>query len=467
MSNSNKNSNLESKIMPVVSRKILFQMTGSIAAFKACALLSKLKQQGHDVQVVASRSALQFVGAATLEGLSGQAVISDLWEQGRAMDHIHAVRWADAIVVAPASAHFINRIAQGVGDDLLTTMFLAHDFKKPFLIAPAMNTSMYLHPATQRSIKILKDWGVEILESASGVLACGEQGYGRLLEPEQLLQEISARLSSLSRADAATPALSTTGASAEPDKGRKSAGASLASRGHSIPALRVLVTAGGTLEPIDDVRFIANESTGQTGVEIARALHEMGVEVTLLAAERSAPSGSLPQRRSFRTYQDLVDALKSELSESEYSHIIHAAAVSDYSVARMIQGSFEVSGGKIPSGSPLTLELRPNPKIISQLKPWSRNKSLKVFGFKLTSQLNPQATREKVQQLFAQSPCEYVVQNDQTGLDRTRNQHPYQIFTPDLRVIHRGETRADLVRDVVHLVLSSSITSNPAWLEGL
>lgn len=414
--------------------KILFKMTGSIAAFKAAALLSKLKQQGNDIQVVASPSALKFIGAATLEGLTGRPVISDLWEKGHAMDHIHSMRWADLIVVCPASAHFINRIAQGVGDDLLTTMFLAHDFKKPYLIAPAMNTAMYLHPATQRSIQILKDWKLEILESASGVLACGETGYGRLLEPDLLLAEINKRLDAISAAPV------TAAHTARPAK---------AAAGFSP---RILVTAGGTIEPIDDVRHIANESTGQTGVEIANALSEMGADVVLLASATAPQSQAGVHRRNFRTYQDLADALKSELSEHEFTHIIHAAAVSDYSVAKVVQGSFEVGGGKIPSGVPLTLELRPNPKIISQLKPWSRNKAVKIIGFKLTSQLNAEETLQKVRSLFEQCACDYVVQNDQRGLNRELNQHPYQIFRPDLRVAASGATRADLVQKLSSLI---------------
>ncbi|PWU21736.1 MAG: bifunctional phosphopantothenoylcysteine decarboxylase/phosphopantothenate--cysteine ligase CoaBC, partial [Bdellovibrio sp.] len=149
-------------------------MTGSIAAFKACALLSKIVQSGATVQVAASAAALRFVGEATLEGLSGRPVAKDLWESGRAMEHIQLVRWADLIIVAPASAHFINRAANGVGDDLLTTMFLAHDFTKPFMIAPAMNTAMYLHPVTKGSITKLRELGIQVLETASGVLACGE-----------------------------------------------------------------------------------------------------------------------------------------------------------------------------------------------------------------------------------------------------------------------------------------------------
>ena len=226
-------------------------MTGSIASYKACGVLSKLKQAHHEVKVVMSPSSLQFVGKATIEGLTGETAITDMYGDGQVMDHIHLMRWADLIIVAPATAHYINRIANGIGDDLLTTLFLAHDFKKPFLVTPAMNTMMYLHPTTQRSIKKLKEMGIEILEAASGVLACGEVGYGRLLEPELILNEIEQRLQSSAE-------IKLTGATS-----------STASKN-----IQVLMTAGGTSEPIDDIRVITNRSTGKTASVLADHLVE-------------------------------------------------------------------------------------------------------------------------------------------------------------------------------------------------
>jgi phosphopantothenoylcysteine decarboxylase/phosphopantothenate--cysteine ligase len=144
-----------------------------------------------------SKSSLEFVGAATIEGLTGEAPITDMYATGNVMDHINLMRWSDLVLVAPATANYINKIASGVGDDLLTTLFLAHDFNKPFLIAPAMNTKMYLHPVTQNSITLLKKLGIEILETASGVLACGEIGSGRLLEPDLIFKEVEKSLSSI------------------------------------------------------------------------------------------------------------------------------------------------------------------------------------------------------------------------------------------------------------------------------
>lgn len=172
--------------------KFLFKLSGSIAAYKACALLSRLVREGHEVQTVASRSALQFVGAATLEGLSGRPVLTELFESGRQMDHIHLNRWADAVLFCPATAQSINALAAGAcSDSLLTTFFLAHDFSKPYFLVPAMNQAMHAHPATQRSIKLLQSWGVKIIKGQAGLQACGESGMGRMAEPEDIYAQLA------------------------------------------------------------------------------------------------------------------------------------------------------------------------------------------------------------------------------------------------------------------------------------
>lgn len=406
--------------------KILFQMTGSIAAFKACGLVSKLVQAGHEVQVVASPSALQFIGAATLEGLTGKAVISDLWEKGHAMDHIHLMRWADLVIVAPASAHFINRIAQGVGDDLLTTMFLAHDFKKPYLLAPAMNTSMYLHPATQASLKTLRSWGIQVLEAASGVLACGEVGYGRLLEPEELMRDVEKALHMPS------------------DKHQQSP--NLASR----EASKVLVTIGGTSEPVDDVRSITNMSTGRTGAEIASTLSQLGFSVTVLASRTASPVTGVEKVLPFTCFTNLKDLLHRELSQNSYSAIVHAAAVSDYRVSQIsLDGKKVDSRKKIPSGTKLTVEMTANEKLVDHLREWSQNKDIQVIAFKLTSQAKSHEREEAVKNLFAHSQANYVVLNDLSEIDKT--QHRFQIFDSKLKALASGQTRQELASQVAQL----------------
>jgi phosphopantothenoylcysteine synthetase/decarboxylase len=170
--------------------KILFQLSGSIAAYKACFAISKLVQEGHEVQPVATKSALEFIGAATLEGLCGKQVFSNVYEQGRMMDHIHLSKWADLAIVCPASAHTINALSAGLSESAIGALFLSWDLqslKKPYLIAPAMNHQMFKHPATQASLSKLEGFGVRILPSGEGHQACGDVGEGRLLEPEQIL----------------------------------------------------------------------------------------------------------------------------------------------------------------------------------------------------------------------------------------------------------------------------------------
>ncbi len=360
--------------------KILFIMTGSIACFKACAALSKLKQAGHILKVVMSEGSLQFIGAATIEGLTGEAPITDMYASGQIMDHINLNRWADLVIVAPATANYINKIAYGLGDDLLTTLFLAHDFKKPFLVTPAMNTMMYLHPTTQASIKKLKEMNVEILETASGVLACGEVGYGRLLEPELIVQEVQKRLQTTSSYQGITHAKPSIGAT-----------------------IKVLITSGGTTEPIDDVRVITNNSTGKTGAQIAAALTESGISVTYLHAEDAVKPEFSNKAVAFKSFTDLSEKLENELKSTDYDWVLHMAAVSDYSVIP--------TAGKIGSSeNELTLKLKKNPKLIEVIKKLSPKS--KLVGFKLTSTTDAKIIEQKVSNLFEKSNCDFVVQND-------------------------------------------------------
>ncbi len=171
--------------------KILFQLSGSIACYKACALISKLIQNDFEVQTVATSSALEFIGRSTLEGLTGRPPFVNLYESQRAMDHIHLSRWADLALVCPASASTLNKLALGLGDDAIGTLFLSYEIgHKPYWIAPAMNHKMFLHPATQDSLRKLQAWGIKILYPETGHQACGEEGPGRLMEPETMYAAI-------------------------------------------------------------------------------------------------------------------------------------------------------------------------------------------------------------------------------------------------------------------------------------
>jgi Phosphopantothenoylcysteine synthetase/decarboxylase len=174
-----------------MKKNVLFLLSGSIACYKACAVVSRLAQAGVTVQTGATAAALKFVGAATLEGLSGRAVFSEVFEQGRALDHIELARAADLAIVCPATANTLNKLAAGIGDDPVSTLFLAWELKaKPWLVAPAMNAMMWEHPATKASMDKLRSWGVRVIGPVDGPHACGEGGAGRLLEPEEIAAEV-------------------------------------------------------------------------------------------------------------------------------------------------------------------------------------------------------------------------------------------------------------------------------------
>lgn len=388
-------------------------MTGSIACYKACQVISRLVQLGHQVQVVATPSALQFVGAATLEGLTGKQVVSDLYAAGNVMDHIHLMRWADLVLVAPATANYINKIAQGVGDDLATTLFLAHDFKKPFLLAPAMNTSMYEHPITSKNLNSLREMGLVILDTAAGTLACGESGQGKLLDPDKILEAVVQALGSS-------------------HSGSSASGARVDSRS----PLRVLITAGGTYENIDGVRVIGNLSTGGTGARLAELFSEMGMDVTLLrAASAASPRGGFEvKEKTYTTFATLEEKLRTTLQEGRFDVVLHAAAVSDFSVAALeLNGKrIELNSGTIPpkihSTDKLTVHFKNNPKLVDQIKTWSQNKDVKLVGFKLTSDASTNERDQAVQKLQAHAPVDFVVQNDTSEINKEQRTHRFTLY---------------------------------------
>lgn len=182
--------------MPAAEKpRLLFLLSGSIACYKACHAISRLVQAGVEVRCAATPAALRFVGTATLEGLAGSPVFHDVWGEGRAMDHIHLARWADLALVCPATANTLNRLAAGLADDPVGTLFLAWELqKKPWWVAPAMNAAMLAHPATQASLARLRAMNVRVLDAGSGALACGETGEGRLIEPDALVLQVLAEL---------------------------------------------------------------------------------------------------------------------------------------------------------------------------------------------------------------------------------------------------------------------------------
>ncbi|MCX7192697.1 MAG: bifunctional phosphopantothenoylcysteine decarboxylase/phosphopantothenate--cysteine ligase CoaBC [Proteobacteria bacterium] len=301
---------------------LVLGITGGIAAYKAAGLLRLLMKQGYAVQVAMTDAACHFITPTTLQGLSGQPVYTDQWDAGtpNGMAHINLSREACAIVIAPASADFIAKLANGLADDLLSTMCLARNC--PLLIAPAMNKEMWNNPATQRNIAQLLSDGVQIMGPDSGIQACGEEGMGRMLEPELLAQLI---------ADSFQPKL--------------------------LAGKKILMTAGPTYEAIDAVRGITNRSSGKMGYAICQAALEMGAEVTLVSGPTALRAPFAAEKIDVQSAAQMFDAVKRHVAACDI--FIAVAAVADYRVA-------QTSVQKIKkSAAPLTLELVPNPDILA------------------------------------------------------------------------------------------------------
>jgi phosphopantothenoylcysteine decarboxylase/phosphopantothenate--cysteine ligase len=303
---------------------IVLGLTGGIAAYKSAELLRLLMKQGCSVQVAMTEAACHFITPTTMQGLSGKPVFIDQWDvrAPNSMAHINLSREADAIVIAPASADFIAKLAHGMADDLLSTLCLARNC--PLLIAPAMNREMWQNKATQRNIAQLITDGVQVLGPDSGVQACGEEGLGRMLEPEQLTQYITA---------AFQPKL--------------------------LAGKKVLITAGPTYEAIDAVRGITNRSSGKMGYAIARAASEAGADVTLVSGPTALSAPLCTKRIDVQSAAQMYSAVMQSVADCDI--FISVAAVADYRVAQQ-------SVQKIKkSSATLTLELVPNPDILAQV----------------------------------------------------------------------------------------------------
>lgn len=367
--------------------KVLVILTGSIACFKSCELISRLVKQGHIVQCVATNSALNFVGEATLEGLTGHSVAKSTFTNGQMMDHIYLARWADLVIACPTSANSLNKWSQGIADDLASTLFLAFDRPDKFFIVPAMNSKMYEHPITQNSIKKLKDYGYNILPTKQGELACGEFGLGRMLEVDEIYQSIF-----------------------KPKK------------------FSALVTAGGTVEPIDGVRSITNTSTGKTALKLAEAIRQKGGEVNYLRA-KLAPAFDDTKDIEFTSFKNLQKKLFQQLKNNKFDFIFHAAAVSDYSVA-FINSRPASEHIKINSTEEqIDLTLTKNPKLIEHIKKISPHSI--VIGFKLTK---THIESERIEAIKKLTPyVDYIVHNDMNEIQTQK--HKFTLYNKNTQLI--------------------------------
>ncbi|HSV88776.1 MAG TPA: bifunctional phosphopantothenoylcysteine decarboxylase/phosphopantothenate--cysteine ligase CoaBC [Bacteroidales bacterium] len=362
---------------------ILFQVSGSIAAYKSAYLVSRLVQNGFEVQCVATPSALEFIGSATLEGLTSRPVLTDQFLSGSMMSHISLMKWADLVILAPASANSINKMAGGIADNLVTSLFLAYNFDKPYLVAPAMNANMFMHPSTQASLARLKEWGVEILPTETGYLACGDYGSGKMLDPDKVYDHIIKALK-LKRKELPVPK-------------------------------KVLITAGATREKIDEVRFISNLSTGRTASMLAGALFAGGHSVTYLHGKRARLPSPGCRLIEFESIADLKDKLFESLQQNEFDLVVHLAAVSDFTVEKVEYNKETFDPGtmpKIESGrGSLNIHLRPSEKLVDHIKSHSANKKIKLVAFKFTGDDDAATQAQKIEKLFRSADADFVVVN--------------------------------------------------------
>ncbi len=361
-------------------RRILLAVTGGIAAYKTPELVRVLRRAGHSVRCAMTRAAAQFVSPLALQTVSGQAVRRDLFdaaEEGQ-IDHIALADWADLLVVAPATAHTLARLASGLADDLVTTIALAT--RAPLLLAPAMNVNMWRHPATVRNASLLSERGAHWVGPDAGELACGWEGEGRMSDPARIAER----------------ALELLGP-------------------HDLAGVRVLVTAGGTREPVDAVRFLGNRSSGKMGYAVARRAARRGAEVVLVSGPSALPVPSGVRRVEVGTALEMREAVLREFPQVDV--VVKAAAVADFRPRQAIPR--KIRKEDLAEDAGLALELVRNPDILAEL---CREKGSRVVvGFAAESHDVIEAARRKI----ARKGCDLLVANDvsspDSGFDVDRN----------------------------------------------
>ncbi|HKL73537.1 MAG TPA: bifunctional phosphopantothenoylcysteine decarboxylase/phosphopantothenate--cysteine ligase CoaBC [Clostridia bacterium] len=319
-----------------MKQTVIVGISGGIAAYKSCEVVSKLKQLGYTVKVIMTKNALEFVSKLTVETLSGNEVITDMFAEKKHFDveHISLAKEASLFLVCPSTANLIAKFAQGIADDMLSTTFLASKAIK--VVCPAMNTGMYTDEANLNNLQLLKERGVHILEPNSGYLACGDIGQGRMSEPKEIISYVDNLLAP------------------NPDFRGKT----------------VLVTAGATIEDIDGVRYISNYSSGKMGVALANAVIDRGGDVIFIAGNISVAPPKKAEIISVKSTDDMYNAVMNKLQRADI--IIKAAAPADYKVDKKFSQ-------KIKSEK-LTLDLVKNPDIAKEIGLKKGNKILVVFS---------------------------------------------------------------------------------------
>ncbi len=355
---------------------VVLGVAGGIAAYKAAELLRRFTEAGHDVTVVPTPSALKFVGAATWAALSGKPVHTQVWESVHEVPHVRLGQSADLVIVAPATADLLARAAQGRADDLLTNVLLTA--RCPVVLAPAMHTEMWDHAATQANVATLRARGVLVIEPAVGRLTGVDSGAGRLPDPDEIFatcQDVLAR------------------GVAEPDLA-----------GHT-----VVVSAGGTREPLDPVRFLGNRSSGRQGIALARAAVARGAEVTLVAANVALPDPAGVKVVRVETTEELRDAVVSAAGSADA--VVMAAAPADFRPLSTTDTKIKKAG----DGTAPTLELTQTPDILAEISADRLRPGQVVVGFAAETGDDSASVLDLGRAKLARKGCDLLVVNDVRG----------------------------------------------------
>ena len=356
--------------------RVVLGVSGGIAAYKACELLRRLTESGHDVTVVPTASALEFVGAPTWAALSGKPVSTDVWSDVHEVPHVRIGQSADLVVVAPATADLLARAAHGRADDLLSNVLLTA--RCPVVFAPAMHTEMWEHAATRANVATLRERGCVVLDPAVGRLTGADSGPGRLPEPDEIY---AVCLDVLAR-----------GVSAPDLAGRT-----------------VVVSAGGTREPLDPVRYLGNRSSGRQGIALARAAAARGAEVTLVAANVSLPDPAGVKVLRVETTEELRDAVSAAAVSADA--VVMAAAPADFRPVSTSESKIK----KTPDGSAPALELTQTPDILAELAHHRLRPGQVVVGFAAETGDDSGSVLDLARAKLARKGCDLLVVNDVGG----------------------------------------------------
>ena len=372
--------------------RVVLGVSGGIAAYKACEVLRRFTESGHDVTVVPTASALRFVGAPTWAALSGKPVSAEVWESVHEVPHVRIGKAADLVVVAPATADLIARAAHGLADDLLTNTLLTA--RCPVVLAPAMHTEMWEHPATRANVATLRERGVVVIEPAEGRLTGADTGKGRLPDPAEI---VALATDVLTRSLARSPVRSM----ARPGDPAATA--------QDLAGLRVVVSAGGTREYLDPVRFIGNRSSGRQGYALARTAAARGAEVTLVAANVDLPDPAGVRVHHVETTAELQDRVVGAAADADA--VVMAAAPADYRPVDVAVTKIK----KSEDGSTPDLKLEQNPDILAGLAAHRPHDRLVVVGFAAETGDDAGTVMDHARAKLARKGCDLLVVNDVGG----------------------------------------------------